>query len=795
MAASFKKLVHWGAEVSMSDISPFGSPDRTADSMISTSSLEFVNSQLIAHGFTTSPGLSIDGIPNADLEKVVKCFLNMLSQRIEDMSRMEELATKIRTLNYDYERMKSMHAVAAERALSAEKEADFQKSRLGAANRTLQASEASHKQTSAELQRTRSALQGVRATSQNELRKKEKEIERLMERWSKLADSQGKLNATPSGIYCANVEIIEGSEHLGRGEDYLEVALEQAEQTREGLQVENLSLRKTVVSIYNEAQAMLYEARLITSNNVLEPSPPATVASLFPLHPPSYAKDQLSLVLSDIQACIAELSQPQESQADPAPSPEELEKLQGVITQLQSQLDTAKQETLSQTKETRELFDRFAQDHRVTSDRAQEISIELMTVPARDAEEDRLNKLKAELDEERRSYTEAAILLGRERAALEMERMKLADDKRSWQVEQMLAELPPTPQPVGSPPRREDPPVKLPKASPKKSPVKPIVVGKAGAGRKATKLSRQAHKVPIPAYETEVIPVPVHASSISMRPIGLGTSLLATSFQLPPPSPQTSLPTSPALPPSTDISDLPPLPQPQLTGLLTVPETPHQRPFPMAKPLANRMVHAYSPAKPSPLSRVAVLAESVTSPEQAEAGPSSISAASSLPPAESCEEMFPPVEPKQMSLAAELGVESSPEEVKEKKVRQTKAAPSRKPTATTSRKIHGIDTRKAPMVDKGKARVVMAPSARGKVPGVPEKENSKRTATSSRVASTPAIVINAQPVRKAIKAPATTSSAPSTTATKIIPSVSKSGPPRRVLVDNPTAPPAKARKS
>lgn len=91
-----------------------------------------------------------------------------------------------------------------------------------------------------------------------------------MERWSKLADSQGKLNATPSGIYCANVEIIDGSEHLGRGEDYLEVALEQAEQAREGLQVENLSLRKTVVSIFNEAQTLLYETRLPTSDDGLE---------------------------------------------------------------------------------------------------------------------------------------------------------------------------------------------------------------------------------------------------------------------------------------------------------------------------------------------------------------------------------------------------------------------------------------------------------------------------------------------------------------------------------------------
>lgn len=47
-----------------------------------TSTLEYINSQLVAHGFACSPGLSLDGLANDDSERVVKCLLAMLSQRI-----------------------------------------------------------------------------------------------------------------------------------------------------------------------------------------------------------------------------------------------------------------------------------------------------------------------------------------------------------------------------------------------------------------------------------------------------------------------------------------------------------------------------------------------------------------------------------------------------------------------------------------------------------------------------------------------------------------------------------------
>lgn len=48
----------------------------------------------------------------------------------DDMSRTEDLTTKLRTLSYDHERMTSMHKSETERASNAEREMNLHKSRM-----------------------------------------------------------------------------------------------------------------------------------------------------------------------------------------------------------------------------------------------------------------------------------------------------------------------------------------------------------------------------------------------------------------------------------------------------------------------------------------------------------------------------------------------------------------------------------------------------------------------------------------------------------------------------------------
>ena len=81
MARTPPKTAQWNLDFSDSLGSPFIDAPST-DSVTSTSTLQYVNSQLIAHGFAHSPGLSLDGLSNGDSEKVVKCLFGMLSQRM-----------------------------------------------------------------------------------------------------------------------------------------------------------------------------------------------------------------------------------------------------------------------------------------------------------------------------------------------------------------------------------------------------------------------------------------------------------------------------------------------------------------------------------------------------------------------------------------------------------------------------------------------------------------------------------------------------------------------------------------
>ena len=139
------------------DMSSMANTDKDGNSseMSYTSSLQYLNSQLVAHGFAHSPGISLDGLSTANTESVVKVLLSLLNQRVvrvslfsrfrglvltcgldgnvlgaqRDMERTDELNTKMRTTGYDNDRLRSMHQSAVEAAGNAEREMNVWKSR------------------------------------------------------------------------------------------------------------------------------------------------------------------------------------------------------------------------------------------------------------------------------------------------------------------------------------------------------------------------------------------------------------------------------------------------------------------------------------------------------------------------------------------------------------------------------------------------------------------------------------------------------------------------------------------
>ncbi|KAF7977856.1 hypothetical protein HWV62_2621 [Athelia sp. TMB] len=755
MAATPRNLEQWALDVSMSE---FGSPYSDGTSFQNSSStLQYINSQLIAHGFTKAPGLSLDELSNAESEKLVKCILGMLSQRVEDMSRTEELSTKFKTLSYDHERLISMNKAANEKAANAEREMNMHKSRLASANRALQSAETAHKHTTAELQRTRVSLQAIRLTHQSELKRKEKEIERMVEKWSKICDTQLKLGSGLAMPVHGNAAIVEGSEWVGRGQGYLEIALEQAEKSRTDLAGDNVLLRRMIVDAVNDVQSVLHLAKSLLSEQQEEPAP-FTQTELFPLHPQFSATDKLTKLLGSLRESLAALSRKALDRSTPSPSRvaapsgtphAEISRLQKVVDGLRVELDHAHKESAAQAEQVQILFDQVHAQN-PTAREAGNASIDLMIGPAQDEERQRIEATKKGLEEERRKFTEAAVKLGREKAVLEAERIRFLDEKRSWQVEQMLSELPQTPAVTST---QQTSPIKQKvKSSPRKSPRK-AVVGKAGSGRKIRVSRRSSSGLGLgerlqPSFETEVMPPDfpvitagptIGAGMITVMPPPPLSIPSSPSFVIPPPSPHSSLPRAPALLGFTIANDiLPAAPralEPEVTTTTPVdsppdmagPSTPPPaRKFPVAKPFAPRMIHAYSPAKPSPLSRILMMNSPASPPdnltslndlvEEDEHSPTTVMALTKLP--------------AQTGAAPHLAVGLSTEE-----------SPLReKPIAINAERKASSDNKPFAEKDKGKGKadsMVVKPT-RSK-PGSLEKENKVKSNKNGPISSSAAL--------------------------------------------------------
>lgn len=386
-------------------------------------------------------------------------------------------------------------------------------------------------------------------------------------------------------------------------------------------------------------------------------------------------------------------------------------------------------------------------------------------------------------------------------------------------MEKILADLPTPPgsshKHVPSVPQAISPkksPRKLPHKSPRKSPAKVVPASKGNSGRKSRHLSRTSFALPsnIISYETELIPphIPTFEPYAPSK-----SSLLPSSFVLPPPSPRASLPNQPALPPaqldladnkSSDISSsLPPIvdiyPPPDEEPIhnsdenIKTPIAP-LRPFPVAKPFAQRMFHAYSPAKPSPLSRILMLADSPVTPPngllQADISQSPTSLPSEGDSENSLERAIlgipaVPMPKPATFLAPELGFDVAAKD----------ASPVQSVLSNLDSKKHAnmaesnVRSRTSAMSEKenrnsNKQRVFSKPRSAGAAGG---SDVTRKVSPTTSGAKAP---------MKSVKGTVPVNTNPVATKEKSIskPSISKSGP-RRVPVNSADAPSGKAWKS
>jgi hypothetical protein len=169
-------------------------------------------------------------------------------------------------MGYDNDRLKSMHQVALDRASNAEREMNLWKSRASAAEKASQGSEKRYKALAAENQRLRTTLQSIRAGSQTEIKKFEKEKDKLLERLGRLADSKPSAHFMFTDL--SGLDVAESN--IGGGKGYMDIALEDAENARSRLAAECDDLRKLVVDCTNSLQTVVHSAHIREDDHAME---------------------------------------------------------------------------------------------------------------------------------------------------------------------------------------------------------------------------------------------------------------------------------------------------------------------------------------------------------------------------------------------------------------------------------------------------------------------------------------------------------------------------------------------
>lgn len=218
------------------------------------------------------------------------------------------------------------------------------------------------KTSNAELQKTRSSMQSLRQTHNAELKRRERETEKILDRWQKISDTQTKVNTTSTGLrfkttFAHPSTSSRDSETSGKRLSIVEDALDEAETARRALIEENMCLKNIVLSAANELARLVHVTRARTENVEQTEVPRYTLSDLFSIAAPESANEKFTTLLLSFRDAInrldgvealvspASTSTPSDSQTTrrsdkemPLSDKKELKRLQNIIVDLQRQL-------------------------------------------------------------------------------------------------------------------------------------------------------------------------------------------------------------------------------------------------------------------------------------------------------------------------------------------------------------------------------------------------------------------------------------------------------------------------
>ncbi|KAI9205485.1 Afadin and alpha-actinin-binding-domain-containing protein [Polychytrium aggregatum] len=381
----------------------------------------FVNHQLAAAGFP-SP-LNLTSQPsNEDVHRTVECVFQLLQQIEKDAHYREDIHQQMLMLSQENESLSATVLRLTSRLETAEREIDQLNNKISLNTQTLKETSAKLQATKEELKVTKTNYQHARSQYMHEIKKREREGDKIRDRIQKALSDKTIVQKVGMKLLNPLPKTVAESSKLGEAkrtkqDEMYKIVVGTFEEREKEILAENSDLRKLLFSTYQELKGHM--KTFLRSRDVLEDDD-ATEEARFNL-PVNLAgstiQSRLRYVVGEIRDYIAEL------QERPTATPEEKPESQQDVQMLYDQIEEYRKIIAEQAR-LLELALSKPKDLGPTHSPARSEYL------SGDGDWKELEEQRAQLQEDRRKLTEAAIRMGVERAALQRDRQELEEERR-----------------------------------------------------------------------------------------------------------------------------------------------------------------------------------------------------------------------------------------------------------------------------------------------------------------------------------------------------------------------------
>ncbi|KAH9266209.1 hypothetical protein BASA84_001253 [Batrachochytrium salamandrivorans] len=399
-------------------------------------SIDYVNRELVGLGLSAALSFKVAAESHSEVKMIVACIFSLLQQRQRDLVFRSDLQERLQLLLSDNDAMAATISRQKSKEESLERQISSVQNKLVTSTKAADKTAAKLLAMKEELKTTTTASQYSKAQYTHEIRRKTLEFNRLQQRLQKIVTE--KL-VSKAGMKLANplphsLKEIPNTSDGGvasikqdHSEEMYSIVMKNYEDREKQIMAENESLRQTLFVVFNDMKEYIELNHGQFVDGQIQKLRPETMLALPPLalrHPIQQAIEQGLNVLGSIQSGV---------------SSEVSQELEAKVESLTKQIEDQKEAIAEQTR----LLE-LALDHDFAVHTSAENESFMGADEDTEAQQTELQEQWQKLEMERRKFTDSAIRMGLERAALQHERVQFEEEKRSHDTMQFLRTLSPS---------------------------------------------------------------------------------------------------------------------------------------------------------------------------------------------------------------------------------------------------------------------------------------------------------------------------------------------------------------